>query len=194
VFVTLIVLTGVRRPMSKGTQIALCSSIALASDADTTSLRLVTVRSPQVGIARGVGVAPISAPAVVMATDAAVVTTVVASSEMASSSKMASASSASGQCHRRNCCGTTQKHGGQDHRHRFSTYQSPPSQFFRSIKIDQLFPYVVTRVRLARRWRRSTGRSRTDLSNAAGAIVDYVGILSLSFSSRATWVFPRFWS
>jgi hypothetical protein len=73
-----------------------------------------------------------------MATDAAVVTTVVASSEMVTSFKMASASSASGQRHRRNCCGTTQKHGSQDHRHRFSTHQSPPSLFFRSIKIDQL--------------------------------------------------------
>src|ERR1700720_483267 len=35
----------------------------------------------------------------------------------------------------------------------------------------------------ARPWGRSTGRSRTDLSDAADAIVDCVGILSLSLSS-----------
>src|SRR5260370_29879012 len=42
----------------------------------------------------------------------------------------------------------------------------------------------------ARRWRRSTDRSRTDPSAAAAAIVDCVGIRSLALPSRVTWVSP----
>jgi hypothetical protein len=55
----------------------------------------------------------------------------VASSEMASASKVASPSvatasvtSASGQGHRRNSCGATQKDSGQEHCHRFSNHRS----------------------------------------------------------------------
>jgi hypothetical protein len=53
-------------PDEQKRQIGLCSSdIGLASEADMTSLRPVTIRiSLQVGIARGVGAAPIPAPAV----------------------------------------------------------------------------------------------------------------------------------
>jgi len=43
---------------------------------------------------------------------------------------------------------------------------------------------------LARRWRRSTGRSRTDPSAAAAAVVDCVGIRSLAVPSAVTWSLP----
>src|SRR5246500_4570263 len=121
-----------------------CSS-DIALDADTTSLRPVAVRiSPQVGIARGVGIAPIPPPAPAVmaeavasgdtnvgptnvnmspaATEAAEVTTgevgTAETSKMTSTS-VASASVASAptssQGHRRNCCGTTQKGSCQNH-------------------------------------------------------------------------------